>query len=262
VTSVVPAGNRRIALPDVVLPDPLPTRVYISGHEYKIAAPRVALPPLLNAVRVIINWSLPFGRIAKNIFYLKTAGGVVTSDPVTLKTIADFLHTTLTTAPVNIQNIYTPQSNLFNVTVKDCGGTTAQATSSVASAPGVFSGNMHPPNTAIVLSWQIAEAYRGGKPRWYIPGVPLNATSAAGSPGISTTYAGQVEAVGTSFMAQVNAHVLVGGGTMTLGTVSYFSGHTVRPTPLFRTFINAVVHERLDSQRRRLGPEAAWPTVP
>jgi hypothetical protein len=49
---------------------------------------------------------------------------------------------------------------------------------------------------------------------------------------------------------------------VTLGTISYHTGHAVRPTPLFREYINVAVHERIDSQRRRSGRESAFGVIP
>ena len=261
-SDIVLFGPHRAALTGIQLPTPPPTRIYISGHEYKIGAPKSALPAIANVAKVLLNWTLVGGRIARNIFYLKTGSSFVTSDPVQMKNLADALFTRLTTAPVNAIGLITSATSLNSVTTKDAGGTTTQATSSAAPVPGNAPGNTMPPHMAVCMSWQIAESYRGGKPRWYIPGVPTGAENASGGAGITPAYATQYESTGTQFMNAVNTMTLPGGGSFTLGTVSYFTGHTVRPTPQFRTFINCVVHERLDSQRRRGGSEAIWPTVP
>jgi hypothetical protein len=47
-----------------------------------------------------------------------------------------------------------------------------------------------------------------------------------------------------------------------LGTLSFQTAHAVRPTPVFRPFGAAHVHERMDSQRRRSGRENLFPVVP
>jgi hypothetical protein len=64
-----------------------------------------------------------------------------------------------------------------------------------------------------------------------------------------------------SFAASVNSSS-PGGHDIILGTISYQTGHSPRPTPLFRPFGDAHVHERLDSQRRRSGRESLFPAVP
>jgi hypothetical protein len=209
---------------------------------------------------VILNWVLPAARIAKNIFYLKMPSTFVTSDPAALAGLAEQVKGAfLSSNPYgNISSTVSLQS----VTCKDNAGTTAQGSSSSAAQPGTNVAASLPPQVSICISWQIAESYRGGKPRWYLPGIPTTAVTPAGSSTVDSAYAGQLEAKATALMAAINGLVVVGGGTLTFGTISYHTGHALRPTPQFRTFINAKVHERLDSQRRRSGPESAFGVIP
>jgi hypothetical protein len=70
-----------------------------------------------------------------------------------------------------------------------------------------------------------------------------------------------VDNFATTWLATFNAALVMGTG-VTLGTVSHYTGHAVRPTPVWRTFIDVRVHERLDSQRRRSGKESTFATTP
>lgn len=260
-TALVSIDRSRLAITGIELPTPPPARIYISGHMYRIAAPTVALPPLINTVKCILNWASSAGRVARNIFYLKTSGGFVTSDPVGLREVADAIQAFLfsgTTLPGLISSYWT----LTSTTVKDNAGTTAQASSTAAPIPGTNAGQPMPPQVSVCVSWQIAESYRGGKPRWYLPGIPSTAALTAGSSQLSSSYATSLEGAATNFMTHVNSMLVAAPGSFTLGTVSYYAGHAVRTTPQFRTFINAKVHERFDSQRRRSGPESAFPVIP
>ena len=259
---LVPVGTSRLALPNIDLPRPPPTRIYISGFEYRVQAPRVPLPPIANAVKLILKYTLPAAKVANNILHLLTGSSFVTSDPASLQNLADSVFTKLTTGGSAIPNLFTSATALQSVTAKDLGGTSAQATSSGAPVAGVVSGTCHPPQVAVCASWQIAESYRGGKPRTYVPCPPINASIPAGSASLDPVFAAQAESTWAAFLAAINSMTLTGGGSFTLGTISYHTGHAVRPTPLFRAFIDVDVHERLDSQRRRSGKESSYPVTP
>jgi hypothetical protein len=209
-----------------------------------------------------VNYTLAGGRIARNILHVFTPGTFSTSNPAQLQLLADALFNLLTTGASAIPNMFTSSTSLQNVTVKDLGGTTATATSTHAPQAGVATGTAHPPQVACTISWNIAESYRGGKPRTYVPAPPINATLPAGSSTIDPTFATAADGYWTAFMNGVNALTVAGGGGYVLGTVSYFASHVVRPTPLFRQYLAVRVHERLDSQRRRSGPEALFPVTP
>lgn len=257
---LVYAGPYRSTLTGLELPSPPPTRIYISGYEYKIGAPKIPLPPLINAVKLIFNWVSTAGRVAKNIMYVLTGGGFVTSDPTKLKALANNAMGYATGAG-SIAPIISSQWTLNSVTAKDIGGTSAQAVSDAAAVPGSVAAAPLPPGDAVCISWQIAASYRGGKPRTYLPGIPTTALVSAAGSQLTTTYAASVVTAGATFMASMNASTVTGGGTFQLGTVSYHHGHAVRPTPIFEQFQAAHCHERLDHQRRRSGKEVAFPVI-
>lgn len=251
-----------MALTGVTLPSPPPTRVYIGGKLYRLApSPSISLPPLINTVKCILNWVVAGGTLAKNIFYAKSAPPFITSDPADLFSLANGIRGLFVGAGTISGSIATSAS-LQSVTCRDNAGTTASATSSGAAVPGTAGATAFPPQVTIALSWKIAESYRGGKPRWYLPGIPQSASFPAGTPKVEPVYATTLEAQAVTWMGAFNALVPHVGATVKLGTVSYYTGHTVRPTPQFREFIDVKVHERLDSQRRRSGRESAYPVTP
>jgi hypothetical protein len=90
----------------------------------------------------------------------------------------------------------------------------------------------------------------------------MTASATVGGSAIDPAFAGVIDTTWTRVMTSINALSLVAGGSPVLGTVSYHTGHALRPTPLFRTFISVRVHERFDSQRRRSGPEASFAATP
>lgn len=258
--SVVLFDPTRAVIQGLDLPSPPPTRVTISGHTYRLQAPRAVLPPLVNAMKVILNWAGPTATVARNIFFVnRVSGSGSTSDPTFLNAVANQIMTSWATS--NLNSKVGPEWTLQSATVKDLGGTTAQSTSTAASIPGTNSGTSMAPGVSIALSWQIAETYRGGKPRTYLPGVPSNATTAPGGSTIGGTFATQLDAAATLFLNDFNSHSVL-STSLQLGTVSYHTSHAVRPTPVFRAWFGVRIHERLDSQRRRNGKESAFPVTP
>jgi hypothetical protein len=252
----------------VVLPDPVwpvgskpPTRIYIGGQTYALTAPRIPLPPLAGAARVILNWlRSDRGTIAKNILYAFLPSGADPSVPANLLSIANGVEGAVRSSGM-LQRINTSWQ-LQNVTAKDASGTSENfANSTHAADPGLDTGTVLPPQCSIAISWVITASYRGGKPRSYLPGISASAVNPPGTAAVDPTFAGLLEVEANSFLSACNG-VTVGSGPMQLGTISFHSGHVVRPTPIFRAFVSARVHERLDSQRRRSGKESSFGVVP
>lgn len=257
------AGPSRAVLQGVPRPQAPPTRIYLGDLVYKLQAPRVALPPIVNVAKVVLNWANLAGRFAKNVMHIKTpATGYPTSDPAKLLDLANFLMNTLTGSTPLAANI-SSNWTLNGITASDLGGTTASATSTVSALPGTNATAPLPPQVAVCLSWQVAESYRGGKPRTYLPGIPTAGLLTTGSSQLSAAYAAALESAAVTFRGLIAGHTPSGAsGPLALGAVSYYHGHAVRPTPVFFTFIDVKVHERLDSQRRRSGAESIFPVTP
>lgn len=126
------------------------------------------------------------------------------------------------------------------------------------SVEGDYAGQPYPAQVAVVISWKQALRFRGGHPRTYLTGIPLAA--GASNRLISPTYQADYLSDALGFLAAVNA-ITLGGADVELGMLSYYS-KVVNPTPPhlrtdphFEPFYDAAVHDRLDTQRRRLGKE-------
>lgn len=117
-----------------------------------------------------------------------------------------------------------------------------------------------PPQTAVCVSWKSGITARGGRARTYLPGVPQSAVTTPNNAALTTAFTTGLKDGALSFMAAVNTHT-VGGDTVNLGVPSYYNKCAIRPVPIFFPFVDAVVHERLDSQRRRSGKESTFPTM-
>lgn len=245
-----------------------PTRIYLGNTMYRRAAPFFVRPPLANTVKLVLNWTGPAGLQAHNVTYDLLAGTIDLTVPVNLTACADSLMTAWASAAA-MGNIAAAMGNISNawsltsVTAHDNGSSSgAVGASSHAAIPGLGSNPPLPPQSAVCISWTILASYRGGKPRWYLPGLVNTGTTTTGGAAIIPSVAASIESTAFAFLNSFNAAHPIAGATQQLGTISYLSHGSVRPTPIFRPFVNAVVHERLDSQRRRSGKESAYGHVP
>lgn len=127
--------------------------------------------------------------------------------------------------------------------------------------PGTDASQSFPPNNAVCVSWTFTGAWRGGKPRTYVPGVPLDAVNTPGSAQLKPTYASNVRTTWLATLTLLNA-ITIGGVSPTFGFISYFHNYAFRPVPLFFNYGPPKVHERVDSQRRRSGKERYFPLAP
>lgn len=108
-------------------------------------------------------------------------------------------------------------------------------------------------SAASVISWLISSYYRGGHPRTYLCALPQDAQNDVKS--LKETYITALSSAAGTFLTGVNALVTAPFETVALGTVSFATGGAWRAPPVFRPYEGAVVHSRIDTQRRRLGKE-------
>lgn len=190
------------------------------------------------------------GQPWANIFYLETDEPGISTQAGALD-MANAFRSALDAA-----NLYEQFHSSLHVTqisavVQTTPDTAVQA--QIASTlVGTGSGTVLPANTAVVLSWLSSAFWRGGKPRTYIPGVQSGFADTNHSllDASRTTFATQAEALRNN----VNGITTPAVDKTTMGFVSYASGKVWRSTPLFLPFSGVVVHDRLGTQRRRLGP--------
>lgn len=142
----------------------------------------------------------------------------------------------------------------YTATMLDGSGVTASVSSTTAgtgATPAV------PPQCAVTVSWRAPFSWRGGRPRTYLPGVPDTALSSVAGSLILSTYSGPLATAAQGFISDASGFTLNGAAGF-LGFPSYYSKGAFRSPPLFYAFQSAVVHDRLDSQRRRSGKESTF----
>lgn len=212
------------------------------------------LPDAPGIVRVSLRGTNS-GLIWANVMHVAYSTG--TPDSTALDTfsadIAAAYHTNLMT---HLEN----ELLLTEVVSTDLTTTSSPQGSWSGSFAGGYSGQPFPAQVAVCVSWKQALRYRGGHPRTYLAAIPLAA--GADNHSLTPTYVGYYLAGAQAFRTAVNS-ILLGALDVQLGALSYYSKVEtpapphLRPTPLFLPFSDAAVHSRLDTQRRRLGREAA-----
>jgi len=108
-----------------------------------------------------------------------------------------------------------------------------------------------PASAAAVVSWSINDYYRGGHPRTYLCG--LSTTELTGENALTGTAVANLKSAASSFLTDVNALTYTSIPGVTLGTLRRYEGHVVLDPPQFKPYIGTNVHQRIGTQRRRLG---------
>lgn len=120
---------------------------------------------------------------------------------------------------------------------------------------GIDTGAVMPAQASCCISWTIQQRYRGGHPRTYLPPGPQDELLGANQ--WQNTYVSEVTSSANSFHSDVNGFSLGELRDLHLGTVSFVKAKQWRNPPVFRDYTpnSAVVDKRVDTQRRRLGPD-------
>lgn len=219
------------------------------------------MPPLASPGKVVrADFFLSVGanvRVRDRIFFSYTGAGPNTTD---LTTLAG----TISTAWLNQ---LVPQTNtsvvLTQIALTDLASSSGAQVFSTQSRSGTLAGTFLPAAVAMIVKFKIARRYRGGHPRFYLPGRVTADLST------TTTWAGaSATSLATAFAAFIAACVTTPPtnlGTMAHVNVSYFTGFTnktfpsgrtravpnPRATPLVDPITSYSVNTQVGSQRRR-----------
>lgn len=125
----------------------------------------------------------------------------------------------------------------------------------IQNTNGTDSGFTLPASATICISWHIPERYRGGHPRTYLPPPGQNVLSDGQH--YTPAFAENVRISANQFLLGVNGISSGALGDVHLGTVSFVHARAWRTPPVFRDYTPAAaqVDTRIDTQRRRLGPD-------
>jgi hypothetical protein len=182
-----------------------------------------------------------------NVFYLSLTGSSIASSDLNTfaSDVAGFWNTRFApqlnqvVALNKVDIVYVP-----SVGNELTGLWTGSHTGQVSSAEVENSG------TSYLINWAINAYYRGGHPRWYLPGVSSVAVSNGSA--VSGTYISNLTTAATNFMNDVNGQTTTNISAAVIGTMSFATGNSWRGTPLFRAFKAASCSGVIGMQRRRI----------
>lgn len=129
------------------------------------------------------------------------------------------------------------------------------ANSDHVSVQGSNSGVYLPASCAACISWPIAAHYKGGHPRTYLTGIPQSALATAAN--FSGAWRSDLSDRASQFHTECEALGPYDGiASLEHGVVSFVRDKLWRTPPVFyRIRSGAYVDGRVDTQRRRLGPD-------
>lgn len=182
-----------------------------------------------------------------NILHLRYTGTPPTS--AELQTLCASLGGDWTTA---LRALYATTSQLNVVDATDLTSPTSAFGTNTQAVIGTRAGTGLPANCCFVVSYHIDMRWRGGHIRnYWAAGVTADL---AGGRGLDTTPLSQFNAGATAWLNALSAKSL-GGRTWSLVGVRYTSGGVALADPIVLPVTSIHVHDRMDSQRRRLGKE-------
>jgi hypothetical protein len=210
------------------------------------------LPDVENVLRVKLNGTNQ-GTSWVALFYWHYNGAAPTGAQ-----LATFCGSFMTATTGSIGAALGTHVGLTNVEAWDLSSREGASASGGAATNGSLAGAPLPTNIAAVCGWKVSYRWRGGHPRTYWP---AGVTSSVENGHLWTDVAvGAFQTANNSFLTAVNGLTLGGtGGYLT--AVRYVHTPVKGQPPIYFTppldlqVQSALVDKRLDSQRRRLGPD-------
>lgn len=205
-----------------------------------------ALRPVFGVSRVSFRGT-SHGAAIVNVFHVLSSAGALTTSTIT--TLAQGVRSAYEVNMVTQLNGNYSADNVFAVDLSTEDG--AEVSLPLGGTPGVVS-QLMPQSAACCITWKIGRHYRGGHPRTYLG--PLPGTAIETPTSLTSTYAATTQTKANNFLTAVNA-ITVGGGSCQLVAVHRWRNKEELATPLISPITSAVVDTRIDTMRRRLGPD-------
>lgn len=224
------------------------------------------MPPLALAagtIKTILQYALPgVASVINRLFFTGTGSTTNAALNTWCGNVAASWNT-------NMAPLIAPACTLVAVTAEDLTSGTSPVGAWAGSHPGTSSNLIFDPAAAFIVKNLIANRYRGGHPRTYIPGVPSSNQASNGANTWNTTDAaglltqwkaflsaisGSSGPTGYSGMAQSVVPYYSGTTAVTTGVAPHTRGKT-KATPLATTtpiyIASNVYNPTIGSQRRR-----------
>ena len=209
-----------------------------------------ALLPVPGVARCVVRGTAN-GQAIVNVFHVRNGA----SDGAPAYTLAG----TGALAAV-VSNAYTAQfpSILNNswsgdtVTVTDLSGPTGPSSEVALSGSGGISSANMPQSVAACITWKIPRHYRGGHPRTYIG--PLAVTALETPTSFTTSFITSLTTKANAFLTAINGATVDGRAQRLVCVHRQIDGLKIL-TPITSEIAGGSCDTRLDTMRRRLGPD-------
>jgi hypothetical protein len=202
--------------------------------------------PVNGVARVSVNGQAN-GVPIVNVFHVKCAATIITQtgiNAIATRVATGFTNEMQQLASVAYQAGFTKAVDLSSIDGKE--GTAAM------SGTGNGDQGKVPNSACCVISWKIARHYRGGHPRTYIG--PMAQTGILNPTTLDPTLVANMGTAAQDFLQYINTGV-ADGNPMVLVAVHRFLNQAQLNPPQVSVITGATVDNRIDTQRRRLGPD-------
>jgi len=211
-----------------------------------------ALPnPPSPVVKLSVKWGVDADVLAMTVHYFKFSGSASSAD------LSSFASGAVAQGDIQFGALAANSVGMLSAIARDI--TTDMGNEVEAGTPwnGTAGTDLLSPGTAVLVNHSIARHYRGGHPRTYLCGVPDNSFDDTRS--YTTSFKNAAESAAIAFHGDLEAISGISSGITSVehGVVSFVNAGAWRTPPIFRRINTAHVDQRVDTQRRRLGPDIA-----
>lgn len=213
----------------------------------------VALKPVQGVARVAVSGTAN-GQPVVNIFHiLKQPPGGGIALPWSLAEVQDFATFFQATYRTKFEPLLNTAYTGNTVLVRDLTSETGYEASVTNLTAGSAAGATVPQSAAACITWKIPRHYRGGHPRTYIG--PLGTAAFQNQVSLAAATVSTLLTAASTLITAVSSHAISVGYNGVMVCVHRRKGGIELATPLVDEITSATVDTRIDSQRRRLGPD-------
>ncbi len=205
---------------------------------------RPPIPPLF--AKMVVSGTNMTHQV-KTVSYLALAGtSIATSDLNTLSTTINTAFNTRFLSQLGDIYLTTGVQLLYIPSV----GNEIVGSSAASHQGARVGGNVADASACYLINWNVNKYYKGGHPRWYLPGV-ITADVTNGST-VGGTQRTNLATAANGFLNDCNAATTTNITSVQLGTLSFQHNKAWRVPPIFFPFVSGAAGAFIATQRRRI----------
>lgn len=207
-----------------------------------------AQQPATGIARVVVKGTAS-GQSIVNVFHVRKGLGTAAWSQAELDALVTLMESQFKTAFASSLN-----SNYSGdvVEAQDLTSNIGLFASISNTCNGTMGGANVPQSACCCITWRINRHYRGGHPRTYLG--PIGTTAIENAVSLASAYLTGLQTKASTFLTNVNI-ATPGGATCQLVTLHRVRGGAVLTPPEVSLITGVELDARIDSQRRRMGPD-------